>query len=217
MRLVFFGPPGSGKGTQAIRLSEKMGLPHISLGDMLRMEISQQTEIGKKIKSFMDEGKLVPDSITIELTKVRIQQPDCQNGFIVDGFPRSLAQADAFEQMLKDLKINLDHVVYFQIPVDLVVERLCGRVSCPKCGAVFHLTYNPPKKDGICDRCSAQLIQRTDDNERSIRTRFEVYENQTKPLLERYKNSGLLATLDAGQPIDNVFKDLLKLVGHGGN
>jgi adenylate kinase len=217
MRLVFFGPPGSGKGTQAIRLSEKMGLPHISLGDMLRQEISGQTEIGKQIKSFMDAGKLVPDSITIELTKQRIQKQDCNKGFIVDGFPRSLAQADAFDQMLKDLKIDLDHVVYFQIPVDLVVERLCGRVSCPKCGAVFHLKYNPPKRSEICDRCSAQLVQRSDDNETSIRTRFEVYENQTKPLLERYKNSGLLATLDASQLIDNVFKDLLKLVGYGGN
>lgn len=217
MRLVFFGPPGSGKGTQAIRLAQKTGLPHISLGDMLRLEISQQTEIGKQIKSFMDAGKLVPDSITIELTKARIQQPDCKNGFIIDGFPRSLAQADAFDRMLKDLKIDIDHVVYFQIPVDLVIERLCGRVSCPKCGAVFHLKYNPPKKAGVCDRCSSELAQRTDDNETSIRTRFEVYEDQTKPLLERYKNSGQLATLDAGQLIDDVFKDLLKLVGYGGN
>jgi adenylate kinase len=184
MKLVFLGPPGSGKGTQAKRLAEALKVPHISLGDILREEVRQGTEIGKRAKERMDAGKLVPDELTIELTRQRLAKPDCQKGFILDGFPRSLVQAEA----LAGSQVNIDKVIYFAIGQDQAVERLLGR---------------------------AKLEGRADDNEQSIKTRFEVYARETKPLIERYERAGKLVTIDAGREIDNVFADLLAVVGHG--
>ncbi len=217
MILVFLGPPGSGKGTQAKLLAERLKMPHISLGDILREEVRQGTEIGKRVKEFINAGKLAPDELTIGLTRKRIKMEDCKAGFILDGFPRSAAQAEAFDKMLINADLNLDKVVYFQVTEDEVVERLSERRSCKKCGAVFHARFNPPKAEGKCDICGGELYQRKDDEESAIRMRFEVYEKQTKPLLDHYKKLQKLVSLDAGKSIEEVFADLLGLIGYGSN
>ncbi|MFH1347885.1 MAG: adenylate kinase [Candidatus Margulisiibacteriota bacterium] len=215
--LVFFGPPGSGKGTQAKMLTEKLKTPHISLGDMLREEVRKGSEIGKRAKELMDGGNLVPDELTIELTRQRIAEPDCKPGFILDGYPRSEAQAKALDEMLKELGIDIDKVVYFQVNEDQVVERLTGRRSCRTCGAVYHIKNNLPKAEGKCDVDGTELYQRKDDVESAIRTRFEVYAKKTEPLLGRYKESGKLTTVNASGSIEEVFMRLLTAIGHGGN
>lgn len=215
MILAFLGPPGSGKGTQAKLLAAKLKIPHISLGDILRDEARSETEIGKRIAQFIHAGKLAPNELTIELTRKRIGKPDCRSGFILDGFPRSAAQAEALDKMLKGM--GLDKVLYFHVTEDQVVERLSDRKSCKTCGAVFHQKYNPPKAEGKCDLCGGELYQRRDDEEAAIRTRFEVYEEQTKPLIDRYRNANKLFTIDAGGSIEEVFKKLSAIIGHGEN
>lgn len=211
MILVFLGPPGSGKGTQAKLLAEKLRVSHIALGDMLREEVRAGTVVGKRAKEFMDAGHLVPDELTIEMTRKRISEKDCQTGFIIDGFPRSTAQAEAFERILAEKDLGLDKVVYFHIPEEEVVKRLSERRSCKNCGTVYHLTNRPPKVPGKCDLCGGELYLRHDDEEKVIRTRFEVYEKQTRPLVERYKKQGKLVELDATGSIDEVFQELLKV------
>jgi len=217
LNLAFFGPPGSGKGTQAKLLMDKFNLPHISLGDILREEVRQGTDLGKQIKALIDAGKLAPNEITIALTEKRLSQPDCQKGFILDGYPRSAPQAVALDQIMTDLKKKLDNVVYFQVDEDKVVERLSGRRSCRTCGSVFHVKFNRPKVEGKCDTDGSDLYQRKDDVESAIRTRFEVFAKQTEPLLERYSKSGSLVTVDANGNINEVFERLLAAIGHGGN
>ncbi len=206
--LIFLGPPGSGKGTQAQRLAERMKIPQIALGDILREEVRAGSAIGKEAAGFMNAGKLVPDEVTIELTRLRIGRPDCRNGFILDGFPRSVAQADALDRMLAGKKWEIDRVIYFQISEEAVIDRLSGRRSCKRCGAVYHLKYNPPKVAGKCDACGGELYQRDDDKESVIRRRFEVYADQTRPLIDRYAKAGKLVELDASKPIDEVFVKL---------
>lgn len=208
MNLIFFGPPGSGKGTQAKLLFEKIKAPHISLGDILREEVRQETAIGRQAKELMNAGKLVPDELTIALTRKRLSQPDCRGGFILDGYPRSLAQAEALERMLPELGLKIDKVVYFKVDEEQIVERLTGRRSCKVCGAVYHVKYNPPKITGQCDQDNSELYQRPDDEEQAIRTRFEVYAKQTEPLLKRYEQSGKLLTVDASGTIEEIFKRL---------
>lgn len=215
MILVFLGPPGSGKGTQAKLLAEKMKIPHISLGDILREEVRLGTPIGKQAEEIMNAGKLVPDELTIALTRKRIDKEDCASGFILDGFPRSDAQADALDKMLKDLSKDLDRVIYFRLTEDEAVERLSARRSCRSCGAVYHLKFKPPKVEGVCDRCGGILYQRKDDEEKAVRTRFEVYEKQTKPLVDHYQKLQKVATVDAGGSIESVFNELLAVAGHG--
>lgn len=206
--LIFLGPPGSGKGTQAKRLAEKMKIPQIALGDILREEVRAGSAIGTKVKSFMSAGKLVPDEVTIDLTRLRIARDDCQRGFILDGFPRSVAQADALDRMLAEKKWKIDRLIYFKISEEVVIARLSERRSCKDCGAVYHLKYNPPKVAGKCDACGGELYQRDDDKESVIRSRFEVYAKQTLPLIERYSGAGKLVELDASKPIDEVFAKL---------
>ncbi|PIS29622.1 adenylate kinase [Candidatus Saganbacteria bacterium CG08_land_8_20_14_0_20_45_16] len=206
--LVFLGPPGSGKGTQAMKLAEKLGIAHISLGDVLREEVRKGSDIGRKAKEFMDAGKLVPDELTIALTRQRLSQPDVKAGIIVDGFPRSLVQAEAFDKMTAELKLKVK-VIYFEIDEEQVVERLSGRRSCKACGAIYHVKYNAPIESGKCDKCGGELYQRSDDQEIAIRTRFEVYTNQTKPLIDRYQQAGVLARVQAAGPIEEIFKNLL--------
>jgi adenylate kinase len=217
MKLVFLGPPGSGKGTQAKMLAEKHGHPHISLGDMLREEVRKGSAIGKRAKECMNAGRLVPDELTIELTRQRIVQPDCAKGFILDGFPRSLIQAEAFDQMMREMKLELDKVIYFQVDEDQVVERLSGRRSCKQCGAVYHVKHKAPKVAGKCDLDGSDLYQRKDDEEAAIRTRFEVYAEQTKPLIDRYRKANKLVELDASGSIDEIFGKLVDIIKHGGN
>jgi adenylate kinase len=210
MIFVFLGPPGSGKGTQAKLLAEKLLLPHISLGDILREEVRAGSEVGKRAGEIINAGRLVPDEMSIELTRKRIQQPDCKKGFILDGFPRSAAQADALDEMFRERKLNLDKMIYFDVSEDQVVERLSGRRSCKACGAVYHVKFNTPKEEGKCDVCGGELYQRKDDAEAAVRTRFEVYQEQTKPLIDRYRSSKKLVTVDAGLGIEEVFRSLLE-------
>ncbi|MFA6431203.1 MAG: adenylate kinase [Candidatus Margulisiibacteriota bacterium] len=211
MILVFIGPPGSGKGTQAKMLAEKLSLPHISVGDLLRDEIRKGSDLGIKAKSFMDGGNLVPDELTIQLTKERIARPDCGKGFIMDGFPRSDIQAKAFDKMLAESGLEMDKVVYFKVSQEEVVKRLSGRRSCKDCGAVFHIDNKPSKKGAKCDICGGDLIQRPDDSPSVIANRFVVYEKQTKPLIEHYEKMNKILELDASKPIDEIFSHLDRL------
>jgi len=212
MILAFLGPPGSGKGTQAKMLADKLKIPQITLGDILREEVRAKTEIGLRIKALIDAGNLAPDELTIGLTKQRIKQPDCQKGFILDGFPRSIAQAEALVGMLAENKMQLDRVVYFAIELEEVVSRLSKRRSCKNCGAIYHLEYKAPKQAGFCDQCGRELFQRPDDEPSVIRNRFVVYDEQTKPLIDRYRQEGILAELNADLPIAEVFQQLEALV-----
>lgn len=205
---VFLGPPGSGKGTQAERLCKKMNLPHISLGDILRKEVREETEIGKKVKEILAAGNLVPDEITIGLTRSRVAEQDCKAGFVLDGFPRSGPQAEAFDKM----PVDLDKVIYFDLSEEEVVKRLSGRRSCKSCGAVYHVAFKPPKVEGKCDRCGAELYQRSDDVEDAIRNRFKVYDQQTKPLIKHYEDLGKLVKIDANGSMDVVFARLEAVV-----
>lgn len=206
MILIFLGPPGSGKGTQAKQLSAKLNIPHIALGDILREAIRNETEIGKVAKGFVEAGKLVPDEITIKITADRIKQADCAKGFILDGFPRSTAQAEAVEKELagKDFK-----VLYFGVSLESVIDRNCGRLSCPNCGAVYHVKYSKPKNDNKCDKCGADLYQRKDDTAEIIKNRFTVYEDSTKPLVARYQAKGNIINIDAQGTIEEVFGRLV--------
>ncbi|KPJ69851.1 adenylate kinase [candidate division WOR-1 bacterium DG_54_3] len=217
MILALLGPPGSGKGTQAKLLAERFKIPHVSLGDILREEARKDTEIGKRIAELIHSGKLAPNELTIGLTRKRIERSDCKSGFILDGFPRSAVQAEAFDKMLKEMNLILDRVIYFHVTEDQVVERLSDRRSCKSCGAVFHAKHNPPRVPGKCDLCGGELYQRRDDEESAIRTRFEVYEEQTKPLINRYQDANKLVAIDASGSIKDVFNKLLVLVEHGGN
>ncbi|OGC23253.1 adenylate kinase [candidate division WOR-1 bacterium RIFOXYB2_FULL_42_35] len=205
---VFLGPPGSGKGTQAERLCSKMNLPHISLGDILRKEVREESEIGKQIKDILSAGNLVPDEITIGLTKVRVVMEDCRAGFVLDGFPRSAPQAEAFDEM----PVVLDKVIYFDLTEEEVVKRLSGRRSCKSCGAVYHVAFKAPKAAGICDRCGAELYQRSDDVEAAIKNRFNVYGQQTMPLINHYEQLNKLVRIDANGSMDEVFTRLEAVV-----
>ena len=210
MILIFLGPPGSGKGTQAKKLAEKISLPHIALGDILRETIREGSEIGKKAKAFVEAGNLVPDEVTIEITRQRLLKDDCKSGFILDGFPRSLGQAGALTKILngRDYK-----VIYFKVQLESVIERNSGRLSCPNCGAVYHEKFNPPQKEGICDRCGSKLYKRADDNEEVMKTRFKVYEESTAPVVGYYEKMGNILTVNAAGSIDDVFERLLKALG----
>ncbi len=192
MQLILLGPPGAGKGTQAKKLVDKLRLPQISTGDLLRAAVRDQTELGMKAKAKMDAGQLVPDDIVIAMVRERLQQDDCRPGFILDGFPRAVSQAEALDKMLEDMGRGLDHVLSIEVPEAELVKRLTGRRSCPDCGAMFHVEFNPPRQEGICDKCGGKLIIRDDDKEETIRQRIAVYREQTEPLKGYYESRGLL-------------------------
>lgn len=210
MILILLGPPGSGKGTQAKRLIDKHAWPQLSTGDMLRTAISQGTPLGLEAKSFMDRGQLVPDSVVVGLIADRIQKPDCQNGFILDGFPRTIPQAQSLDEMLRKVSKSVNSAVLFDVPDALLVSRLSGRRTCLKCGAMYHLEHAPSKKAGVCDRCGANLIQRDDDQAEVIQKRLQVYHQQTAPVADYYRKAGKLQVLDATQHPDQVFSELEK-------
>ncbi|MFI7012707.1 adenylate kinase [Streptomyces sp. NPDC050164] len=205
MRIVLVGPPGAGKGTQAAFLAKNLSIPHISTGDLFRANISQQTELGKLAKSYMDAGNLVPDEVTIAMAKDRMEQPDAENGFLLDGFPRNVSQAEALDELLETESMQLDAVLDLEVPEDEVVKRIAGRRVCRNESAhVFHVTYKPPAKEGVCDVCGGELYQRDDDSEETVRKRLEVYHTQTEPIIDYYKAQGLVVTISALGKVEDV-------------
>ncbi len=213
MNLMVFGAPGAGKGTQAKFLVEKYNIPQISTGDMLRAAIVDKTAMGMEAKKFMDAGELVPDSTIIGIIKDRLDKEDCQNGFILDGFPRTLAQAEALEDLMSKSGKKLDFVLSFDVPDELIIQRIAGRRVCPKCGASYHVVFNPSKKEGICDACGDNLIIRKDDNADTVKNRLQNYHNQTAPLIDFYKNMGVFAQIDGSQELSKVTKDMFEVLG----
>ncbi|MBU7594005.1 adenylate kinase [Metabacillus halosaccharovorans] len=213
MNLVLMGLPGAGKGTQAERIVEKYNIPHISTGDMFRAAMKEETELGLQAKSFIDKGELVPDEVTIGIVRERLGKNDCQKGFLLDGFPRTVAQADALEGILSELNKQIDYVINIEVNKDILMERLTGRRICKQCGATYHLVFNPPANEGKCDKCGGELYQRADDNEETVANRLEVNLQQTQPLLDFYNEKGYLRNIDGEQDIDMVFNDVDQLVG----
>lgn len=207
------GLPGAGKGTQAEKIVEKYNIPHISTGDMFRLAIKEGTALGQEAKSFMDKGELVPDEVTIGIVRERLSKPDCQEGFLLDGFPRTIAQADALENLLADMNESVDYVLHIDVPKDKLVERLTGRRVCPTCGATYHVIFNPPKEEGKCDHDGAELIQREDDQPETVKKRLEVNVEQSQPLLDFYQEKGYLVTFDGDRDINLVFEDIDKKLG----
>ncbi len=212
MNLILLGPPGSGKGTQAKLIVEKYGIPQISTGDMLREAVAKGTELGKEAKKYMDAGQLVPDEVVIGIVKERLQEPDCEKGFILDGFPRTIPQAEALDKILEELGKKIDAVINIQVPEEEVVKRIVNRRTCRKCGAVYHLIYNPPKEDNKCDKCGGELYQRDDDKEETVRQRYKVYKEQTEPLVEYYAKKGVLYNIDGTKSIEEVFNEIDKIL-----
>lgn len=208
MNIIMLGPPGAGKGTQAQMLAEKYGIPQISTGDMLRAAVAEGTELGKKAKEYMDKGQLVPDEVVIGIVKERLSKPDCEKGFILDGFPRTVAQAEALDKMLAEMGKKIDYVINIVVPDEEILKRLTGRRTCRKCGAMYHVIYNPPKVEGVCDKCGGELYQRDDDKEETIKNRLSVYHSQTAPLIEYYRKKGVLVDIDGTKDIKSIFEDI---------
>ena len=212
MRLVFLGAPGVGKGTQAEMVAAKLAIPKISTGDLLRTGVAQKTPLGLEAQQYMTRGELVPDNVVIGLVAEKIASSECEKGFILDGFPRTILQADALSGILQEQGVSLDRVIYFVIPREEVVKRLSGRRSCSACSAVYHVDYVPPKQDGRCDECGAALVQRSDDKRETVESRLVVYEEQTSPLIDYYQEKQVLAELDGAGPVDQVQERLLALL-----
>ncbi|MCX7779972.1 MAG: adenylate kinase [Negativicutes bacterium] len=209
MHILLMGPPGAGKGTQAAKLVEEFGIPHISTGDMFRAAVKEGTPLGRQAKEFMDAGQLVPDSVTIGIVKERLAKPDCQEGFILDGFPRTTEQAEALDRTLQELGIRLDRVINIIVPDSELVSRMTGRRICRGCGATYHVKFNPPRTGSICDKCRGELYQRDDDREETVTKRLAVYQAQTRPLIEYYQDKGLYTEIDGQQDIDKVMSDIV--------
>lgn len=210
MKIILMGNPGAGKGTQASLLVERFHIPHISTGDMFRAAIKNGTELGLKAKSFMDAGSLVPDEVTIGIVAERLALPDRADGFLLDGFPRTLAQGNALDQILDRLGMKLDGVINLEVAEEVLIPRLTGRRVCRKCGASYHMIFNPPKQEGVCGQCGGELYQRSDDTIETAKNRLNVYNQQTEPLISFYQEQGLLKRINGDQPIDQVLSDILK-------
>lgn len=213
MNLILMGLPGAGKGTQADQIVAKFGMPHISTGDMFRAAIKNGTELGKQAKSFMDKGDLVPDEVTIGIVRERLNEDDCETGFLLDGFPRTVSQAEALDSIMKAEKSQIDAVLYIDVDADRLLARLTGRRVCPNCGASYHVTYNPPKKAGVCDKCGSTLTQRADDREETVHERLEVNMKQQEPLVGFYEKKNVLKKINGDQPISQVFEDISHVLG----
>lgn len=213
MNIILLGPPGAGKGTQAKRLIDKYGIPQISTGDMLRAALKEGTPLGLEAKKYMDAGTLVPDSVVIGLVKERIQKPDCAKGYMLDGFPRNVSQAEALDKMLGELSMKIDHVVSIEVPNSELLGRLTGRRTCKACGAGFHVMFDPPKKDGVCDKCSGELYQRDDDNEKTVSSRLKVYDDQTKPLIDYYVKQAKIRSVDGVGDMQDIFARIVAYLG----
>ncbi|GGG11034.1 adenylate kinase [Paenibacillus aceti] len=212
MNVLFMGPPGAGKGTQAEVIVNEFGIPHISTGDAFRLAIKQGTPVGMKAKEYIDKGLLVPDDVTVGIVRERLQQSDCENGFLLDGFPRTLSQAEALEDLLSGLGRKLEHVINLKVDRDKLMARLTGRRICKSCGSTYHVIFNPPAQEGVCDKCGGELYQRSDDNEESVGTRLDEYINKTAPLLKFYEDKDLLRQVDGEQEIDSVSKEIVSIL-----
>lgn len=213
MKIVLLGPPGAGKGTQAKSISNRYSIPHISTGDIFRKNISENTPLGIEAKSYMDNGQLVPDEVTINMVKDRLQKDDCKNGYLLDGFPRTVHQAEALDNFLTEREESIDTALLIEVPKEFILERMTGRRVCPSCGASYHIKFNPPANDGKCDLCGSDVIQRKDDTEETVKERLDVYENQTQPLIDFYKNKKQLSVVDGTQAINEVFESICKILG----
>ena len=212
MKVVMLGAPGAGKGTQAKMIASKYNVPHISTGDIFRANIKEGTELGKKAKSYMDQGLLVPDELVVDLVVDRLQQEDCSNGYVLDGFPRTIPQAEALDAALGKLGTKLDYALDIDVADDFIIKRMGGRRACVTCGATYHIVNIPPKKEGICDTCGSELVLREDDKPETVEKRLSVYHEQTQPLIDYYKNSGILVTLDGTQGLNEVFNKICSVL-----
>jgi adenylate kinase len=213
MDVILLGPPGSGKGTQAQKLVERYHIPQISTGDILRSAVKEKTPLGVEAKKYMDQGRLVPDEVVVGLVRDRLKTPDCNDGFILDGFPRTVPQAEALESTLQDMKRGIDHCVSIEVDKEELIRRLTGRRTCRNCGAMYHLIFDPPTTEGVCNKCGGELYQRDDDKEETIRARLKVYEEQTAPLIEYYRNRELLRTIQGVGAPEKIFKEIVKAIG----
>lgn len=210
---MLMGLPGAGKGTQADRITEAVHIPHISTGDMFRQAVKEETPLGREAKSYLDEGQLVPDRVTIGIVRDRLAKDDCAKGFMLDGFPRTVPQAEALDEMLKEMGKTLDHVIYIEVAEEELLKRLTGRRICQDCGATFHVVFNPPKEEGVCDRCGGQLYQREDDTEKTVAKRLSVNMEKTRTLVGYYEKQGNLRPIDGEKSIDSVSDSILDLLG----
>ena len=213
MKIIMLGAPGAGKGTQAKMIAEKYSVPHISTGDIFRANIKNGTELGKRAQEYMNRGELVPDDLVIEIATTRLLEDDCKNGFLLDGFPRTVYQAEKLDEFLAAHGSKIDKVLDIAVEREELITRLTGRRVCKACGASYHLVNVPPKTEGICDRCGGELMQRADDNIETVANRIDVYEAQTKPLVDYYENAGNIAHIDGATGLDNVFADIVKALG----
>ena len=213
MKIIMLGAPGAGKGTQAKMIADKYGVPHVSTGDIFRANIKNGTELGKEAKKYMDQGLLVPDELTVKILLDRVSQPDCKNGYVLDGFPRTIPQAEVLDKALAELGESIDYAIDVDVPDENIVKRMSGRRACVSCGATYHVVHVPPKKEGICDRCGSELILRDDDKPETVKNRLDVYHKQTQPLIDFYTKKGVLKTVDGTVDMQDVFKAIVAILG----
>lgn len=213
MKIIMLGAPGAGKGTQAKQIAEKYHIPHISTGDIFRANIKNGTELGNKAKTYMDQGLLVPDELVVDLVVDRVQKEDCSKGYVLDGFPRTIPQAEALNEALAKVNENIDFAINIEIPDENIIKRMSGRRACVNCGATYHVVNIPPKVEGVCDTCGKELILRDDDKEETVKKRLDVYHEQTQPLIEYYTNKDILVEVDGTQDMNDVFMAIVKVLG----
>lgn len=213
MKLIMLGAPGAGKGTQAKKIAEKYSIPHISTGDIFRANIKNGTELGKKAKTFMDQGLLVPDELVVDLVVDRVNQEDCKNGYVLDGFPRTIPQAEALDRALAEMGQKIDYAIDVEVPDENIVNRMSGRRACLKCGATYHIEFAAPKVENVCDTCGEALVLRDDDKPETVSKRLTVYHEQTQPLIDYYTKQGVLKTVDGTRTLDEVFQEIVEILG----
>lgn len=213
MKIIMLGAPGAGKGTQAKKIADKYSIPHISTGDIFRANIKEGTELGKKAKTYMDQGLLVPDDLVVDLVVDRVQQSDCSNGYVLDGFPRTIPQAESLDTALEKLNDKIDFAINVEVPDENIIRRMSGRRACLGCGATYHIEHIPPKKEGICDTCGKELVLRDDDKPETVKKRLDVYHEQTQPLIDYYTKKNVLAEVDGTKDMEEVFQDIVKVLG----
>ena len=213
MKIVMLGAPGAGKGTQAKMIAEKYGIPHVSTGDIFRANIKNDTDLGKEAKTYMDKGELVPDELTVRILLDRVAQEDCKNGYVLDGFPRTIPQAEVLDTELTKLGEKIDYAINVEVPDENIIKRMSGRRACLSCGATYHIEHVPPKKEGICDKCGSELVLRDDDKEETVKNRLNVYHQQTQPLIDFYNNKKVLKEVDGTVDMKDVFKAITDILG----